>query len=118
MSITVKKATLQDGNILAELGAKTFYDTFRVYNTEEDMQTYIRKSYDIDLVNKNLSNNTIQYFIAYDEETPVGYTKLIKNVSNEKLTGSKNIELEKIYVLKEYFDKKVGKELMIAAIQY
>jgi ribosomal protein S18 acetylase RimI-like enzyme len=118
MSITVRKATLHDGKILAELGAKTFYDTFRAYNTEEDMQTYIRKSYGVDLVDKNLANNTIQYFIAYDEQTPVGYTKLIKYVSNEKLIGTKNIELEKIYVLKEYLDKKVGKELMVSAIQY
>ena len=47
-----------------------------------------------------------------------GYLKLIKDVSHEKLQTKKNIELEKIYVLKEYLDKKVGKGLILEAINF
>ena len=114
----IRPANTNDANILAELGAKTFYETFREFHTEEDMQQYIKKAYSVDLITENLSKENIQYFIAYDEHKSVGYLKLIKNVTHEKLTSQKNIELEKIYVLKEYLDKKVGKELMLQAINF
>ncbi len=114
----IRPANTNDANILAELGAKTFYETFREFHTEEDMQQYIKKAYSVDLMTENLSKENIQYFIAYDEHKSVGYLKLIKNVTHEKLTSQKNIELEKIYVLKEYLDKKVGKELMLQAINF
>ena len=89
----IRPANTNDANILAELGAKTFYETFREFHTEEDMQQYIKKAYSVDLMTENLSKENIQYFIAYDEHKSVGYLKLIKNVTHEKLTSQKNIEL-------------------------
>lgn len=118
MTVQIQKATQNDALVLAELGAKTFYDTFRPHNTEEDMQTYIKKAYAVDLIKENLLNPNLVYFIAYDAETPIGYAKLIKHATNEKLPNTKNIEIEKIYVLKEYFDKKAGKELMLSCIHF
>jgi len=114
----IRPANTNDANILAQLGAKTFYETFREFHTEEDMQQYIKKAYSVDLMTENLSKENIQYFIAYDEEKSIGYLKLIKNVTHEKLLSKNNIELEKIYVLKEYLDKKFGKELMLQAISF
>jgi diamine N-acetyltransferase len=114
----IRPANINDAIILAELGAKTFYETFREFHTEEDMLQYIQKAYSVDLISENLLNETIHYFIAYDEEKSIGYLKLIKNVTHEKLISQKNIELEKIYVLKDYLDKKVGKELMLQAISF
>jgi len=114
----IRQANTDDVKILAELGAKTFYDTFRPFHSEEDMQQYIKKSYSVELISENLLKSSIQYFIAFDEEKPIGYLKLIKDVSHEKLPTQKNIELEKIYVLKEYLDKKVGKKLILKAINY
>ena len=114
----IRKANTNDAKILSELCAKTFYDTFRPFHSEEDIQQYIKKAYALEMITENLTKENIQYFIAFDEEKHVGYSKLIKNVTHEKLPTEKNIELEKIYVLKEYLDKKVGKELMLEAISY
>ncbi len=114
----IREATHNDAKVLAELGAKTFYDTFRPHNTEEDMLLYIKKNYSTETIFENLSNTNIQYFIAFDDEIPIGYIKLIKNKTFEKLDTKNNIELEKIYVLNTYHDKKAGKELMLAAIQF
>ena len=114
----IRTANINDAKVLTELGAKTFYDTFRPHQSEEDLQQYIKKAYELNVITENLTKENIQYFIASDEEKPAGYSKLIKNVTHEKLATQKNIELEKIYVLKEYLDKKVGKELMVEAISF
>ena len=118
MKLMIRKATNADAEILADLGAKTFYETFRPHNTENDMQAYIKKAYSKNAIEENLLNKNIQYFIAFDANAPIGYIKLIKHASLEKLTTKNNIELEKIYVYNSYHDKKVGKELMLTAIQF
>jgi ribosomal protein S18 acetylase RimI-like enzyme len=118
MNVTIRKAGKEDAAILAALGAKTFYDTFHQYHSEEDMQLYIRKAYDEKLIGKNLAKDTVQYFLAFDEDIPVGYSKLIAGSTHEQLATHRNIELEKIYVSKDYFDKKVGMALMVEAIRF
>lgn len=115
--MNIRKATLEDAAALAALGAKTFYDTFRPYNSEADMQAYIGKTYTPEAVRRNLQDPAVCYFLALDGETPVGYTKLIRDAVHEQLPG-RNIELEKIYVLHAYFDRKVGLALMQDAISF
>ncbi len=117
MALSVRYATLNDAGLLAKLGAQTFYDTFRSENTEEDIQAYIQKAYAEEHIKELLVDSNIQYAIAFDEQEAVGYTKLLLNATNEKLSG-KTVELEKIYVLQSSQGTGAGKALMDEAIQY
>lgn len=117
MVLTVKAASETDASILAKLGATTFYDTFRPYNTEEDMQAYISKAYDEKTINQNLQNPNIHYAMVYDNSEPVGYIKLLQEAHHNKLTG-RSIEMEKIYVLQTYLGTGAGKLLMNYALNF
>lgn len=117
MDITIRAANKEDAAILSWLGGKTFLDTFSPYHEESDLQLYIDKTYNENAIRNNLANPNIVYFIAYDKDLPIGYTKLILGDGHPLLKG-KSIELEKIYVLQNYLDKKVGKALMEHAISY
>lgn len=117
MPLTIKVASGADATILAKLGATTFYDTFRPYNSEEDMQTYIAKAYDENTIRQNLQNPNIHYAMVYQNNEAVGYIKLLLNAQNDKLTG-KSIELEKIYVLQTQLGSGAGKFLMDYAINF
>ncbi len=117
MAVSVRYATVNDARLLAVLGAKTFYDTFHAENTEEDMQAYIQKAYSEDTIGQLLTDNNIQYAIAFEGDEPIGYTKLLLNATHEKLSG-RNIELEKIYVLQSKIGTGAGRLLMEEAIRY
>jgi len=117
MNYTIRKANVSDSKILSDLGAVTFYDTFSPYHTEEDMQLYLNKAYQPDLIKQNINNSKIAYFILSDGEKNIGYTKLLLDAEHSLLYG-RLIELEKIYVLKKYLDKKAGAALMNHAISY
>jgi GNAT superfamily N-acetyltransferase len=81
------------------------------------MQSYLKKAYTVEAIQANLNNHKIAYFIAYDDVQAVGYSKLLLHVEHPKLLGEV-IELEKIYVRKNYLDKKVGKALMEHALNF
>lgn len=102
--------------VLAELGATTFYESFAADNTEEDMQSYIGKTYAPEQIKENLKNLDINYFIIYNDKDAMGYIKTIdQHQEIEKLNG-KSIELEKIYLRKESHGTGMAKILMQAAI--
>lgn len=113
----IKKAGQQHAEILSKIGGDTFYETFRPYNTESDIRTYISKAYHLDAINQNLINPNIAYYLCYDGEQVIGYIKLIHDATYKGLRG-KCIELEKIYVLGSYFGSGAGKVLMQQAIAH
>mgnify|MGYP000252237776 CR=1 FL=1 len=115
--LTIKKATAHDADVLAKLGADTFYHTFRPHNTEADMQAYITKAYASDVVLQNLIQKDIAYYLCYDGLMPVGYIKLLHNATYGKLQ-QQCIELEKIYILHTYFGTSTATLLMQQAIAH
>jgi diamine N-acetyltransferase len=117
MPIHLRPANATDAAILAQIGASTFYETFRPYNTEEDMQAYIAKAYNEQTVQANLENSDIHYALVYENDEAIGYLKLLLNATHEKLMG-KVIELEKIYVQQSAWGSGAGKVLMDYAITF
>jgi diamine N-acetyltransferase len=117
MLLNVKRATVTDALLLAEIGAKTFFDTFHMHHTKADMDLYLEQAYNQQYIEANLSNTSIHYAIAYAGNNPVGYLKLKLESTHTMLTG-KQIELEKIYVLESALGSGAGKLLMDYAIDF
>jgi ribosomal protein S18 acetylase RimI-like enzyme len=116
--MNIRTATAADARLLSELGSRTFYDTFRQYHTEEDMQLYLKKAYDEKLIAANLANPAIHYAVlSGDDDNAIGYVKLLLDAENPRLSG-KQIELEKIYVLKDKIGSGAGRLLMEYVIEY
>lgn len=112
----VRYGTIVDATMLSELGAKTFYDTYASDNTPENIDAYIRKSFSTEIQIAELSDPNIIFLIAELENEPVGYVKLKLDSKDESITGTKVIEIERIYSLQQYIGKGIGKALMQAAI--
>ncbi|MES2558467.1 MAG: GNAT family N-acetyltransferase [Bacteroidota bacterium] len=117
MMVTVRAAGITDAATLAQVGASTFYETFRPFNTEEDMQAYISKSYNESLIAQNLQHTEIHYAVAEEHNEAIGYIKLLLNAPHPKLTG-RTVELEKIYVKQSWLGSGAGKQLMDYAIHF
>lgn len=62
--IEVRKATLADHQLLAELGARTFRDTFAADNTPENMAAYLAASFSPAKQAEELADPTSSFLIA------------------------------------------------------
>ena len=113
MNIEIRIALPSDYNLLSELGRKTFYETWRPVNTEEDMQKYILEAFDPIKIKKDVEVVSINTFlISFDGEDAIGYVKLRCDRTYDEFKNEKALEIERIYVVKEWQGKKVGKGLM------
>jgi ribosomal protein S18 acetylase RimI-like enzyme len=115
----IRRATLDDAQLLSELSAVTFSDTFRGNCTDEDLQYFINQFFNEMLIFKELQNLNDFYFIASIDKQAVGYIRMKEDVSDVEIVNQhKSLELKRIYVLKEYHSQKVGASLMNFALQF
>jgi len=115
--IEFKKATLQDIGHLQKIGRQTFYETFSLGNTEEDMMKYIDKNFSNEKLKKELSNNNSEFYVATLDNKVIGYLKVNFGESQTEIKAHNALEIERIYVIKEYHGKKVGQKLFNKAME-
>ena len=112
MHVQIKRAIASEAEAVAEIGRQTFYETWKAVNTEEDLQLYMNQAFDPGKIKKELDQPDITtYLFIYANGKMAGYAKLRNDRTHPLLTG-KCIELERIYVLKEFQGIKAGKALM------
>ncbi len=115
--VTIRKATAEDIPTLQQVGRRTFYETFAPHNTEEDIQKYLDESFTWEKVKREVDNPQSQFFIAWDDETPIGYLKVNTGNAQTELQDETALEIERIYVLAEYHGKKAGQLLYEKALE-
>jgi ribosomal protein S18 acetylase RimI-like enzyme len=115
--VTIRTASIRDARLLADLGAKTFHDTFKPSNTEKDMELYLAKNFSTEQLERELKEAGTTFIIAEHNGEAVGYAKMRTQEEPEGLNESNQIEIERFYSRKEYFGKAVGKTLMEACLK-
>ena len=116
-NIEIIKITIIDINQLQKIGRETFYETFSESNTEENMRNYLETGFSIDKITTELNDENAEFYFAKIENNVIGYLKLNFGASQTELKSEKAIEIERIYVLKEYHGQKVGQILYDKAIE-
>lgn len=114
--ITIKSVGPGHCDVLVRLGRQTFYETFAENNKEETIQSYLVKSFSPEKIAGEISDPDSYFFIAYANDVPVGYLKLNTGKAQTELQDMAALEIERIYVLKEYHGAQVGQKLFAKAL--
>lgn len=115
--IEIKKITLSDIDQLQKIGRQTFYETFASRNTEENMKKYLDERFSLEELTAELSDGDSEFYFATLDGNVIGYLKLNFERSQTELKDDNAIEIERIYVLKDFHGKSVGQLLYDKAIQ-
>lgn len=116
-NIDIEKVAINDIDQLQKIGRQTFYETFSESNTEENMESYLENGFSTDKLKTELNDKNAEFYFAKIDEKIIGYLKLNLGQSQTELKDDKALEIERIYVLKEFHGKKVGQILYDKAIE-
>ena len=116
-NISIIKANLQDIEKLQKIGRQTFFETFSESNSEENMQKYLDGGFSIEKLTTELTDTNAEFYFAVLDEEVIGYLKLNFGDSQTELKDNKALEIERIYVSKEFHGKSVGQLLYDKAIE-
>lgn len=116
-NIDLRRVTPNDIDQLQKIGRQTFYETFSAGNTEEDMNKYLEEGFSVEKLTAELNNKDSEFYFASLGRNVIGYLKLNFGQSQTELKDDKALEIERIYVLKEFHGKNAGQLLYDKAIQ-
>ncbi len=116
-TVDIKSVTLKEIEQLQKIGKQTFFETFSAGNSEENMVKYLEEGFSIERLSAELNDKNSEFYFAVFENNIIGYLKLNFGQSQTELKDDKTIEIERIYVLKDYHGKKVGQILYEKALQ-
>jgi diamine N-acetyltransferase len=112
----VRHATVEDAALLADLGARTFAETFAADNSPEDMTAYLASSFGRDQQAAELADPHSLVLIAEIDGVAAGYAKLHAGPPPQSVTDKKPVELVRLYVSRAWLSRGVGATLMRVCI--
>ena len=108
----VRRASVEDAELLADLGARTFDETFSTENSPEDMAAYLAASFGVGRLTEELADPLSVFFVAEVDGSAAGYAKLHAGGVSAGVEGQRPIELVRLYVSREWLGRGVGQALM------
>ena len=116
-TIHIRRVIADDIYKLQSIGRKTFSETFSAGNTETNMKEYLEESFSEERLRAELNNENSEFYFAEFNNDVIGYLKLNYGQAQTELKEDKALEIERIYVLKEFHGKKVGQLLYEKGLQ-
>jgi ribosomal protein S18 acetylase RimI-like enzyme len=114
--IEIKRIASNDVVALQNISSQTFIETFAEVNTSENMTSYLAEEFSLEKLSSELINPNIEYYFASIGKEVIGYLKLNFGIAQKELQNENSLEIERIYVSKEYLGKQVGQLLLGKAI--
>jgi ribosomal protein S18 acetylase RimI-like enzyme len=112
MQLVFNKCSLSDLDQLVQIAKSTFIDAFEADNDAEDFQSYIASAFSRSKLSEAIENPFTSFYFVYSKDDLVGYFKLNENDAQTDLKDEDSLELERIYVVKEFQGKGIGRRML------
>jgi ribosomal protein S18 acetylase RimI-like enzyme len=116
-SCTLRRGEPRDAAMLAELGARTFSDTFLAANRPEDIAAFLAATYGTAQQSAELADARNVFLVAEIDGVAVGFAKLHRGTAPSCVEGESPIQIDRLYVTREQLGRGVGEALMGRCIE-
>jgi ribosomal protein S18 acetylase RimI-like enzyme len=109
-------ATPEDAELLAELSETTFRHTYAPFNRPGDIDLECERSFSKAVIEAELQDPDIRYWLAREDETALGYVKLRFAPCPSPFAEGKHLEVSRLYVRETAKGRGIGKRLLDQAL--
>lgn len=117
MTVKITMCTRDDLQILQEISIETFKDTFNDQNSPENMKDYLKRAFNFEQLETELSNISSKFFFVYFKYEVAGYLKVNTDDAQSEEMGDESLEIERIYIKNKFQKHGLGKYLLKKAIE-
>jgi diamine N-acetyltransferase len=112
MSLKIEPVYTSQIELLQQIGEKTYRENFSEIWTEVGINNYLQAQFDSNKLLNYLNEGNTKYFLSYWNLEPVGLIKLNSNKPLPNSLNEKGLELEKIYLRKEFSGRGIGEKML------
>ena len=115
-NLEIRRVELADVNQLQKICRQTFFEAFSNVNTEEDIKKYLEEAFAIKKLTEEIKNEYSELYFGILNEVIIGYIKVNFGESQNELKDNNSLEIERIYILRDFQGKNVGQSLYEKAL--
>lgn len=97
---------------LTELGRTTVYQAHKTAAPPKDMTAYLDDNYVEDVIRLELNDPNNIYYLMYDDDRMIGFSKIVYNSPNKFLPDENVTKLDRIYLMEEYHGKGLAQQFL------
>ena len=116
LNLTFRQCLPDDIPTLCNFSYQTYNETFAHMNTPANMKAYLKQSFTINKLSRELLNSNSLFYFLYASGELAGYLKLNEAPSQTDINDMQSLEIERIYIAKEFQGEGLGNVLMNKAI--
>jgi len=110
--MTIRRATVADAAVLADLARTTFHDTFAATNDAADMALHLAKAYGVPQQAAELEDPGILTLLVEADGAAIAYAQVRGDHVPHSVTGPAPVELWRFYVSQGWHGRGVAQSLM------
>jgi GNAT superfamily N-acetyltransferase len=99
------------------IARKTFYEAFSSQNTAENMHKYLEEDLSDGVLKNELRDPSARFYFLNHAGTRIGYLKLNLDKSSDSAKDSTMLEIERIYIYRDFYGTGAGQLLLEYALQ-
>ena len=115
--IEIRPVSSSDLDALQAIGLHTFRESFSAQNTRENMDRYLSEAFRPEKLRAELAEENSRFYFALVDGEIAGYLKINMGAAQTELKDEKAIEIERIYVLKQFQGQRIGQALFEKAVE-
>lgn len=109
---SIVEAKTEDAELLAEIGRTSWIEAHGSSAENEHIQYYVDQKYTKEVMQEQIASPSNRYFLVYCDNKPAGYSNLILNAIDSNIDLPDVAELDRLYLLSEFYNRKLGWELL------
>ncbi|MDC6367401.1 GNAT family N-acetyltransferase [Muricauda sp. AC10] len=110
--VSLKPVNSSNMDIYIQVGRISYVEHYLHLWENEDPTPYLSTSFTQEVVQKELEDPNAQNYLVEWNDTVVGIVKLVKDRSLDEFTAEESLLAQKIYLLKAYSGKGIGKKVL------
>lgn len=115
---TIKRINPTDWEKLLSLSRQTFTEAYGAVTQETDLQLYLQRNFTPEKIEAQLAHPQMQFFAIEQDGEWIGYAKLRWDRPHEHFAATKAMELERLYLVKSYWNSGLGSMLLDYCLNY
>ncbi len=116
INFSIQKIDADKIELLQAISQQTFIETFESTNSKENMDRYLSEALSIETLQREMDDDEASFYFGYDNSKLIGYLKLNFGNAQTELKDKDGLEIERIYIIKEYLGKGAGQFLLNEAV--
>jgi ribosomal protein S18 acetylase RimI-like enzyme len=109
---SITGAKTEDAELIAEIGRTSWIEAHGSSAENEHIQYYVDQKYSKEVILEQIKSPSNKYYIIHWNDKPAGYSNLILDAKDSNIHLLDVAELDRLYLLSEFYNRKLGWELL------